>query len=212
MAHSTCIDADSSGTGYNQGMMGFVNSVPGYIQTVGIGTNGVVTNTTKQGGIVAIYYFGAIFGCFAGGRFGDKFGRKKAVIVGSILTLIGGALQAGSQSCDMTLVARVICGLGIGFINSVCLQALTCSADQSDNLYRSFQPGCQSLQRLTTVARPLPSSSVPTTSGSWLLTGSDMDSATTKPLSDGGSLWPFRQSQPSFFSARSGFCPNRLAG
>lgn len=105
--------------GYNQGVMGFVNSVPGYIETVGIGANGVVTNTTKQGGIVAIYYFGAMFGCFIGGRFGDKYGRKKAVVVGSILTIIGGALQAGSQSSDMTLVARLICGLGIGFINSV---------------------------------------------------------------------------------------------
>jgi MFS family permease len=106
--------------------MGSVNGDPDYIKTVGIGANGVVTNSTKQGGLVAIYYFGAMFGCFIGGRFGDAFGRKKAVIVGSIFTLIGGALQAGSQSAAMTLVARVICGLGIGFINSVCLQ---CSND-----------------------------------------------------------------------------------
>ncbi|KAL2069461.1 hypothetical protein VTL71DRAFT_14140 [Oculimacula yallundae] len=105
--------------GYNQGVMGFVNSVPGYIDTVDIGSDGVITNTTKQGGLVAIYYFGAIFGCFVGGRLGDKYGRKKAVVIGSILTLIGAALQAGSQSSNMSLVARVISGLGIGFINSI---------------------------------------------------------------------------------------------
>jgi MFS family permease len=67
---------------YNQGVMGFVNGVPGYIETVGIGANGVVADTTKQGGLVAVYYFGAMFGCFIGGGFGDQYGPKKAVIWG----------------------------------------------------------------------------------------------------------------------------------
>lgn len=106
--------------GYNQGVMGFVNSTPGYVQTVGIGgPDGKVTNTTKQGGLVSCYYFGAMFGCFIGGRFGDRFGRKRAVVLGSIFTLLGGGLQAGTRSSDMTICARVICGIGIGFINSV---------------------------------------------------------------------------------------------
>lgn len=48
-------------------VMGGVNDAPNYIDTVDIGTNGTVTNTTHQGGIVSIYYLGAIFGAFAGG-------------------------------------------------------------------------------------------------------------------------------------------------
>ena len=64
--------------------------------------------------------FGAMFGYFIGGKIGDRFGRKKAVVFGSILALIGGALQAGSQNASMTICARTICGLGIGTINSVC--------------------------------------------------------------------------------------------
>jgi hypothetical protein len=164
--------------------MGFVNGVPSYIETVGIGAHGVVTNTTKQGGLVAIYYFGAMFGCFVGGRFGDKFGRKKAVIVGSIFTLIGGALQAGSQSSAMTLVARVICGLGIGFINSVCSQRSN-SMHCINNLFRSFQHGCLSLQRPITVVPRSRLSSVPIMSELLLPTGLDMDFATTRPPSDG---------------------------
>ena len=36
--------------GYNQGVMGGVNTVPEYMSTVGIGANGVVTDTTRQGG------------------------------------------------------------------------------------------------------------------------------------------------------------------
>lgn len=105
--------------GYNQGVMGFVNGSAGYIETVGIGPNGKVTNVIKQGGLVSVYYFGSMFGCFIGGKFGDRFGRKKAVILGSMFTLLGGGLQAGSQNSNMTTCARVICGIGIGFINSV---------------------------------------------------------------------------------------------
>jgi hypothetical protein len=47
--------------------MGGVNSSWDYINEVGIGSDGVVTNTTHQGGIVSIYYLGAIVGAFAGG-------------------------------------------------------------------------------------------------------------------------------------------------
>ncbi|KAK4934230.1 hypothetical protein LTR66_015666 [Elasticomyces elasticus] len=105
--------------GYNQGVMGSVSSSPGFIETVKMGSNGVVTDATKQGGIIAVYYFGAMFGCFFGGRFGDKAGRKLAVIVGSIFALVGGALQAGTVNSSMTIVARVITGIGIGFINTI---------------------------------------------------------------------------------------------
>jgi MFS family permease len=106
--------------GYNQGVMGSVNSVPGYIDTMQIGINGKVTNVTKQGGIVAIYYFGAMFGCFAGGRVADRSGRKLAIIVGSLFAIVGGSLQAGAQNSNMILCARVIAGFGVGFINTVC--------------------------------------------------------------------------------------------
>ena len=105
--------------GYNQGVMGFVNGTSGYIDTVGIGSNGVVTTPTKQGGLVAVYYFGAMFGCFLGGKFGDRQGRKAAVALGSCFALLGGILQAASQNSNMTICARVICGIGIGFINTV---------------------------------------------------------------------------------------------
>ncbi len=40
--------------GYNQGVMGGVNTVAQYIDTVGIGANGVVTDTTKQGGYLPV--------------------------------------------------------------------------------------------------------------------------------------------------------------
>jgi hypothetical protein len=38
-----------------------------YVDIVKIGnTDGTITNVTKQGGIVSVYYLGAIVGCFIG--------------------------------------------------------------------------------------------------------------------------------------------------
>lgn len=46
--------------GYNQGVLGTVSGTPGFIDMAGIGSDGVVTDTTKQGGLAAAYYFGAM--------------------------------------------------------------------------------------------------------------------------------------------------------
>jgi hypothetical protein len=53
--------------GYNQGVLGTVSETPGFIDMANIGHGGVVTNSTKQGGLAAAYYFGAMIGCLVGG-------------------------------------------------------------------------------------------------------------------------------------------------
>ncbi|KAF4332807.1 sugar transport STP1 [Fusarium beomiforme] len=105
--------------GFNQGVLGTVSETPGFIDMAGIGSNGVVTNSTKQGGLAAAYYFGGMCGCFMGGWVGDKIGRKRGVLVGSLFGLLGAALMAGSMNSNMFLCARIIAGLGIGFINAI---------------------------------------------------------------------------------------------
>lgn len=102
--------------GYNQGVYGSVSGTPAFIHMAGFGHDGIVTDTTKQGGLAAAYYFGAIFGGFFGGWVGDKLGRKKATFLGAILSLLGSGLQAGSVNADMFIVARVIAGFGMGII------------------------------------------------------------------------------------------------
>ncbi|KAI0408919.1 general substrate transporter [Xylaria palmicola] len=105
--------------GFNQGVFGTVSSTPGFIDMAKIGHDGIVTNTTKQGGLAAAYYFGGMWGCFIGGWAGDKIGRKLGVLVGTLFGIIGASLMAGSQNSNMFIVARVIAGLGIGFINAI---------------------------------------------------------------------------------------------
>ncbi|OJD31851.1 mfs sugar transporter [Diplodia corticola] len=82
--------------GYDQGVMGGVNASPRYVQEVDIGRpNGVITDRVHQGGIVSVLF------------------------VGSIFALIGGALQAATQSSDFILVARVVTGLGTGALTGI---------------------------------------------------------------------------------------------
>ncbi|GME27865.1 Sugar/inositol transporter [Neofusicoccum parvum] len=106
--------------GYDQGVMGGVNASPKYVEEVGIGLpNGQVTDDVHQGGIVSIYYLGCIVGCFAGGWAADRIGRINGLFIGSIFALIGGALQAATQSSDFILVARVVTGLGTGALTGI---------------------------------------------------------------------------------------------
>ncbi|QDS74059.1 hypothetical protein FKW77_009330 [Venturia effusa] len=107
--------------GYDQGVMGGVNAAPDYVREVGIGQypSGTVTSTTKQGGIVSIYYLGAIVGCFLGGWAADRVGRINGLFFASIFAIIGGALQAATQSASFILVARVVTGLGTGALTGI---------------------------------------------------------------------------------------------
>lgn len=62
--------------GYDQGVMGGVNNAKAYIDIMGFGHTvntstdrnvPVITDTTLQGGINSVYYFGALWGALFGG-------------------------------------------------------------------------------------------------------------------------------------------------
>ncbi|KAF2277727.1 plastidic glucose transporter 4 [Westerdykella ornata] len=106
--------------GYDQGVMGGVNSSPRYVQEVGIGaSDGHITDTFHEGGIVSIYYLGCIVGCFAGGWLADRIGRINGLWIGAVFALIGGALQAATQSSNFILAARAVTGLGTGALTGI---------------------------------------------------------------------------------------------
>ncbi|KAJ5847626.1 hypothetical protein N7455_011583 [Penicillium solitum] len=106
--------------GYDQGVMGGVNASPRYVTEVGIGKpDGTVTDTTHQGGIVSVYYLGAIFGCFAGGYLADRVGRINGLLMGSFFALVGGALQSAAQNSDFMICARVLTGIGTGALTGI---------------------------------------------------------------------------------------------
>ncbi|KAF6802738.1 MFS monosaccharide transporter [Colletotrichum musicola] len=112
--------------GYDQGLMGGVNTARDYAELMGFGHWDeeqklvVVDKPLLQGGIVAVYYLpGTLVGCLIGGWFGDRYGRLKTIGVACIWSTLTAALQAGAQNSDWMFCARVLNGIGTGMLNAI---------------------------------------------------------------------------------------------
>lgn len=84
-------------------MMSGVNNANDYINIMKIGfvddTNTpVITNSLRQGGIVAVYYLGTLVGAFAGGIIGDRIGRVRTIAIGAAWGVLGASLQCSAQN------------------------------------------------------------------------------------------------------------------
>jgi MFS family permease len=63
--------------------------------------------------VVAIYEIGCLLGSFMIIGFGDKLGRRRAVLVGSVIMLVGTAIQASSTTLAQLIVGRYVLTLDI---------------------------------------------------------------------------------------------------
>jgi MFS family permease len=48
---------------------------------------------------------------------GLPLGRRNCILLGDLFVIVGAALQASSWSVPQIIVARILCGIGIGFIS-----------------------------------------------------------------------------------------------
>ncbi|KAJ6587263.1 hexose transporter [Mycena sp. CBHHK59/15] len=71
--------------------------------------------STLLGLMSAAYSLGAIVALPAVPYVNDEWGRRRAILFGSILMVIGAVLQAASQNFAMFVISRLILGLGIPF-------------------------------------------------------------------------------------------------
>lgn len=78
--------------------------------------NKFAPSEAEKGAVVAVFTGGAFVGAGLAGPCGDWLGRKKTVLMGSIIFIVGGALQTGAQSLDYLYSGRLIAGLGVGFL------------------------------------------------------------------------------------------------
>lgn len=69
--------------------------------------------------MVAILEIGALISSLAVGRIGDTIGRRRTILYGSLIFVVGGAFQTFSNDLKMMMVGRIIAGLGVGALSTI---------------------------------------------------------------------------------------------
>jgi MFS family permease len=77
-------------------------------------TEGSSYSNSILGAINALFSLGAALGALSIAWLPDKFGRKWTIIIAGTVSLIGGALVAGSAAIPMLVVVRLLHGVGVG--------------------------------------------------------------------------------------------------
>ncbi|RMZ72842.1 mfs monosaccharide transporter [Pyrenophora seminiperda CCB06] len=76
-------------------------------------------SAAELGTMVAILEVGAFISSLVVGRIGDVLGRRKTILYGSLIFVVGGALQTFANGIPMMLLGRVIAGLGVGTLSTI---------------------------------------------------------------------------------------------
>ncbi|OAX34446.1 general substrate transporter [Rhizopogon vinicolor AM-OR11-026] len=75
-------------------------------------------HATLQSFIIAIYEVGCLFGALSNLWVGDKLGRRRTIVTGGSIMIVGAILQTTSFSFAQLTVARIVTGYGNGLITS----------------------------------------------------------------------------------------------
>jgi MFS family permease len=71
------------------------------------------------GTMVAILEVGAFISSISVGKLGDKYGRRKTILFGSLIFIVGGALQTFANGMPMMMLGRITAGLGVGALSTI---------------------------------------------------------------------------------------------
>ncbi|KAI8580606.1 hypothetical protein K450DRAFT_236411 [Umbelopsis ramanniana AG] len=100
---------NSAVNGYDGSMMNGLTAGPNWNGYFGH----PLDNPSLLGLINAIMSVGSFIGVWVAPYLSDNYGRKKAIIVGSVINLVGVALQSAAVHVGMFIAARFILGFGI---------------------------------------------------------------------------------------------------
>lgn len=109
--------------GYNQAGMGGALSLPEFgkyfpmLSTLDKEGSAKSQASTLQGVFVSTFSLGALLGAVFCSFFGDRLGRKKTILLGALLVLVGEILECSAFSVGQLCTGRTILGIGIGMLN-----------------------------------------------------------------------------------------------
>lgn len=62
--------------------------------------------------VVAIYEIGCLMGALGMVAYGDVLGRRRSILVGASIMIVGAILQTASVGLAMMIVGRIVTGIG----------------------------------------------------------------------------------------------------
>jgi len=99
--------------GYDQGVMSGIITGPYFRDYFN------QPSPTEIGTMVAILEVGAFVASLVVGRVGDIIGRRRTILYGSLIFVIGGALQSFANGMPALVCGRIIAGVGVGCLSTI---------------------------------------------------------------------------------------------
>lgn len=96
-------------SGFDSSMMNSLQAVESWVDYFGN------PNSSRLGLLNAMYSLGALMAIPFIPTVSQYLGRRKTIVTGSLIMVLGAALQAGSVNTDMFLASRWMLGFGIPF-------------------------------------------------------------------------------------------------
>lgn len=87
--------------GYDQGVFGGVIVTPDFLNTLKLNND-----TNMVGTVTSLYDIGCFFGAISGFTLGERLGRKRAILLGTIVMMIGAVIQTASFTVAQMIVGR----------------------------------------------------------------------------------------------------------
>ncbi|AEO63663.1 uncharacterized protein THITE_2040319 [Thermothielavioides terrestris NRRL 8126] len=108
--------------GYDQGVMGGILTLSIFLDAFpminpnaqGLTPDESSTRSTYQGIAVASYNLGCFLGALITIFIGNPLGRKRVIMLGTSIMVIGAILQSSSTTLEQFIIGRIITGLGNG--------------------------------------------------------------------------------------------------
>ncbi|KAI0426714.1 general substrate transporter [Xylaria sp. FL1042] len=118
--------------GYDQGVMSGILTAPAFNDVF----EATRDNSTIQGVVTAVYDLGCLFGAMFILSVGDQLGRRRAIIAGGIIMIIGATIQVtaypGHAPLAQFIIGRIITGLGNG-INTSTIPTYQAECSKTSN-------------------------------------------------------------------------------
>ncbi|KAG0646498.1 Sugar transporter STL1 [Hyphodiscus hymeniophilus] len=109
--------------GYNNAVCGGLLNLPAWIETfprinTATTTGAEKTNNSRVQALVAMYTLGCFFGALNCIWLGDRLGRKRTIMLGAFINIIGAIIQSTSFSLAQLIIGRLVSGLGFGALTA----------------------------------------------------------------------------------------------